>query len=73
MQIGDGAIVGMDDETMNRIFSGDYFTTRGTSNESGTGLGLMICRDFVIKNEGSLSVESVPGAGTSFTFTVPKA
>ena len=65
--------VGMDNETINRIFSGDYFTTRGTSNESGTGLGLMICRDFVNKNEGSLSVESVPGAGTSFTFTVPKA
>lgn len=65
--------VGMDDETMKRIFSGDYFTTKGTSNESGTGLGLMICNDFIRKNDGTLSVESTPGAGTSFTFTVPKA
>ncbi|MBS4066178.1 MAG: hypothetical protein KGZ74_16585 [Chitinophagaceae bacterium] len=65
--------LGMSEETMNKIFAGEYFSTKGTSNESGTGLGLMICRDFVHKNGGEISVKSKPGEGTTFTFTVPKA
>jgi two-component system, sensor histidine kinase and response regulator len=65
--------VGMNEETMSKIFGGEYFSTKGTSNESGTGLGLMICRDFVRKNGGEISVKSKPGEGTTFTFTVPKA
>lgn len=65
--------IGMNEETMNKIFASEYFSTKGTSNESGTGLGLMICRDFVRKNGGEISVKSTPGKGTTFTFTVPKA
>lgn len=65
--------MGMTKETMAKIFASEYFTTKGTSNESGTGLGLMICRDFVRKNGGEISVKSKPGEGTTFTFTVPKA
>ncbi|HEX4956831.1 MAG TPA: ATP-binding protein [Lacibacter sp.] len=65
--------IGMDEEVMNKLFGNDYFSTNGTSNETGTGLGLMICRDFVQKNGGEISVSSRPGAGTTFTFTVPKA
>ncbi|NJL15336.1 MAG: GHKL domain-containing protein [Microscillaceae bacterium] len=50
-----------------------HFTTRGTSNEKGTGLGLILCREFVEQNGGQLSVESQLGQGTTFAFTIPLA
>ncbi len=46
-------------------------TTYGTENEKGTGLGLKICKDFVEKNKGQISVTSIPDKGTSFSFTLP--
>lgn len=49
-------------------------STYGTSNEEGSGLGLMLCRELVAKNGGTISVSSVEGAGTTFSFTtVPAA
>lgn len=63
--------VGMNEEKTARIFSQfDVKTTFGTDNEQGSGLGLMLCKDFIEKNEGSIRVESREGVGTTFFFTL---
>jgi signal transduction histidine kinase len=48
------------------------YSTRGTANEKGTGLGLILCKEFVEKNGGKIWLESTPGTGTTVSFTVPK-
>lgn len=50
-----------------------HFTKAGTNQEKGTGLGLLLCKEFIKQNGGSLFIESEPGQGTSVTFTVPLA
>jgi signal transduction histidine kinase len=66
--------VGMDKETRAKIFSkNDNVTTYGTNNEKGTGLGLMLCKEMVEKNNGEIWVDSAPKIGTTFYFTLPKA
>ncbi|MBL7730219.1 MAG: HAMP domain-containing histidine kinase [Chitinophagaceae bacterium] len=64
---------GMNDETMKKINSNSSFTTKGTANETGTGLGLMLCKEFLAKNDGRMFVESVEGKGSTFSFTLPAA
>lgn len=65
--------IGMDQQTVQRIFtSSDRFTTYGTQEEKGTGLGLSLCQDLTQKNKGRIWVESEPGKGSSFFFTLPK-
>ncbi len=49
------------------------FSTKGTEKESGTGLGLILCAEFVAKNNGDISVESEEGKGSTFTVTLPRA
>jgi signal transduction histidine kinase len=49
------------------------YTSRGTANEKGTGLGLILCKEFVEKNGGRIWFESKPGEGSTFHFTLPKA
>ncbi|MBK7306154.1 MAG: ATP-binding protein [Chitinophagaceae bacterium] len=64
---------GISSENLQKLFSNNYFTTRGTANESGTGLGLMLCKEFLTKNGGEIFVQSEEGKGSRFTFIIPKA
>ncbi|MCF8367919.1 MAG: tetratricopeptide repeat-containing sensor histidine kinase [Bacteroidales bacterium] len=50
----------------------EKFQTDGTNKEKGTGLGLILCKDFIEKNSGKIWVESDEGAGSWFCFTLPK-
>jgi PAS domain S-box-containing protein len=66
--------VGMDNDTKIKIFTTEAnISTAGTDEERGTGLGLIITRDFVKKNGGTIMVDSEPGKGTCITFTVPRS
>jgi len=63
--------VGIPSDRIPKLFSlGEHFTTPGTDNEAGSGLGLMLCKDFVEKNNGKIWVESEPGKGSIFRFTL---
>ena len=64
---------GMETDVLEKIRSNSYYSSRGTANEPGTGLGLMLCKDFLVKNNGQLHIESTPGQGSTFSFTLPKA
>ncbi len=64
--------VGMPPEALEKIFRIDTkYSTSGTAKESGTGLGLILCKEFVEKHGGKISVESEVGNGTTFKFTLP--
>ncbi|MGD2086579.1 MAG: hybrid sensor histidine kinase/response regulator [Candidatus Aminicenantes bacterium] len=64
--------VGIKEEDIPGLFRIDvYKKTRGTANEKGTGLGLILCKEFIEKNNGSIKVVSTPGQGSDFTFTLP--
>lgn len=63
--------IGMSEGNMKMLFQLQSFTMRGTANESGTGLGLYITKNFIESNGGKIWVESEEGAGTTFKFTVP--
>jgi signal transduction histidine kinase len=65
--------VGMTPATLQSLFElGSKTSTLGTAKEKGTGLGLILCKDFVEKNGGTIHVESTEGVGSKFYFTVPK-
>lgn len=64
--------VGMSEDTVIKIFSkGQSFTSYGTSGEKGTGLGLLLCKEMIEKNNGQIGVISKLGEGSSFYFTLP--
>jgi two-component system sensor histidine kinase/response regulator len=65
--------IGLSPEQINKISQNEYFTTRGTSSEKGTGLGLMLCKEFITKNNGTLYITSEEGLGSRFSFTLQKA
>jgi len=66
--------VGITKEAQSIIFEKTAgYTTRGTANEKGTGLGLILCKEFVERNGGKIWVNSEPGKGTTFSFTLKKA
>ncbi|MBN1789202.1 MAG: PAS domain-containing protein [Bacteroidales bacterium] len=63
--------VGMNRESLGKLFRIDtYYSTSGTMGESGTGLGLIICKEFVEKNNGRIRATSLEGEGTTLTFTL---
>ncbi len=64
--------IGISEEDALNLFRIDSTVKRkGTNNEDGSGLGLILCKEFVDKNNGTIWVNSSPGKGSSFFFTVP--
>lgn len=64
--------VGMDAATRDSLFKiANTTSVNGTEGEKGTGLGLVLCREFITKQSGEIWVESMPGEGSTFRFTVP--
>jgi len=63
--------VGMSDDQLNRLFKSKVNSKTGTNNESGTGMGMLFCKDLVERCSGKIWVTSKQGEGTSFSFTIP--
>ena len=57
---------------MKKIAGQDFYSSNGTAQEQGTGLGLMLCKEFLAKNNGQLRIQSEPGKGSVFSFILPK-
>jgi len=64
--------IGIPQPSIEQLFRIDQsFSTSGTNNEKGTGLGLILCKEFIEKHGGSIWVESEEGKGSCFYFTLP--
>ncbi len=64
--------VGIPEESMKKLFVEEgQVTTRGTNDEKGSGLGLLLVKDFVQRNNGIIDLESIPGEGTTFILNFP--
>lgn len=63
--------IGMGEDILKKITLKESVTTFGTFREKGTGLGLLLCREFAEANHGLFRVESAPGKGSRFYFTLP--
>ena len=63
---------GISDEDLQKLFRIDVkYKSTGTAGEKGTGLGLILCKEFIEKNKGNIKVESNLGKGSVFSFTLP--
>lgn len=65
--------IGMSQQVIERINSENYYSTKGTQNEEGSGFGLMLIRDLVKMQNGKLQIKSAPGQGSAFTISFPIA
>ncbi len=64
--------VGMNENTISKLFRiGENYSTKGTQNEMGTGLGLILCKEFIEKHGGKIWAESEVEKGSKFCFTIP--
>ncbi|WP_157491540.1 tetratricopeptide repeat protein [Maribacter thermophilus] len=65
--------IGMSQEALSKIFDAqETFSTFGTNQEKGTGIGLVLCKEMVEKNDGTVWVESTLNEGSCFYFSIPK-
>lgn len=64
--------VGMTEGDLEKIFNAEGHSTYGTANEKGSGLGLILCKEFVERNSGEFWVKSEIQKGSQFSFTLPK-
>jgi len=64
--------IGMNSEMVENLFRINYKTNRkGTDDEPSTGLGLILCKEFIEKHKGEIWVESEEGKGSTFYFSLP--
>jgi signal transduction histidine kinase len=64
--------IGISDDDLKKLFDiSEVLTKKGTAGESGTGLGLLLCKEFVEKHNGKIWVESEIGKGSDFKFSLP--
>jgi signal transduction histidine kinase len=65
--------IGIKPENIEKLFRIDVnYSTKGTADETGTGLGLILCKEFISRNKGEIWVESELGKGSTFKFTLPE-
>ncbi|MCK5028026.1 MAG: tetratricopeptide repeat-containing sensor histidine kinase [Bacteroidales bacterium] len=66
--------VGISEQNLRNLFEIDKpVSTKGTAGEKGTGIGLILCKEFIKKNKGKIFVESIESVGSKFEFTIPLA
>ena len=66
--------MGISEDNIKKLFHIDQnISTSGTQNEEGSGVGLILCKEFVEMNCGEIFVESEVGKGSSFSFTLPRS
>lgn len=64
--------LGINAKNLQELFRADVKKmSRGTANEEGTGLGLMLCKEFIDYHKGNIEVESVLGKGSAFIVSLP--
>jgi len=65
--------VGIKKENLEKILKLDQkIKTKGTADEYGSGLGLILCKELITKNNGYLVIDSIENSGSTFTFALPK-
>ncbi len=65
--------IGIEQKNISKLFKlDDYYIANGTANEKGSGLGLLLCKEFIQKHKGSIWVDSSLGNGSSFKFMIPR-
>lgn len=72
VSVSDTGIGISEEETQNLFRIDSKVKRKGTNNEDGSGLGLILCKEFVHKHNGQIWVESAPNKGSSFRFTIPE-
>ncbi|KAB1067556.1 tetratricopeptide repeat protein [Tamlana haliotis] len=65
--------IGISKDNLDKLFKESSFSTLGTDNEKGTGLGLTICKELIDLNHGKIWVESTPNVGSTFYVQLPKS
>jgi signal transduction histidine kinase len=64
--------IGMNQEALDKVFSAtDHYSTYGTKNERGTGLGLLLCKEYIENGGGKIWIESKEGKGTKISLVLP--